>query len=242
MKLDPFRWLARRTIWRAGRGSVLSGPFASMQYTRDSVGSAYDPKLLGTYEKELHPVIEALCREKFNVIVNIGAAEGYYAVGMALRVPEARIVAFESEVSGQQLLRRMAEVNKVEQRLDIRGWCDATALQQSLAGATESCVIVDVEGEEETLLQPRDVPELTRAHILVELHDYLRTGVSEAIRERFQGSHEIEKFEQHQRTISDLPMDIFLLRPWLVRAMNEKRPLRAQPMTWFYLRPKHAEQ
>ena len=55
-------------------GRVLDGPFAGMKYTRYSVGSSYGAKLLGTYEKELASAVTQLAGERWNLIIDIGAA------------------------------------------------------------------------------------------------------------------------------------------------------------------------
>ena len=57
--------------------------------------------MLGTYEKELNSVIEEACAAHPSLIVDVGAAEGYYACGMALRNPQARVVAFEMQAKGR---------------------------------------------------------------------------------------------------------------------------------------------
>ena len=80
--------LARRRT----AGLVHAGPFAGMRYVDRSVGSCFIPKLLGTYERELAPKIERICRRQPGLVVDVGAAEGYYAVGLAMRIPEARII------------------------------------------------------------------------------------------------------------------------------------------------------
>jgi len=54
---------------------VRSGPFQGMKYTSKSAGSVLIPKLLGIYERELHPVLEYAISHPFQVIVDIGAAE-----------------------------------------------------------------------------------------------------------------------------------------------------------------------
>src|ERR1700722_2566319 len=73
---------------------VRTGPFAGMRYGSVSVGSAYIPKLLGIYERELSSFIEAACLKRPDLIVDVGAAEGYYAVGLAVRNPTAKVIAF----------------------------------------------------------------------------------------------------------------------------------------------------
>ena len=66
-----------------------------MRYVEITVGSRYYPKILGTLEKELRSIIDILSQKEFDMIVNIGAGEGYYAVGLALRNPRVRIIAYE---------------------------------------------------------------------------------------------------------------------------------------------------
>src|SRR5262245_457133 len=76
-------------------GKVQSGPFIGMEILPDVSWNDGDisSKILGTYEQELHPIIEheikRLRRMDKPKIVNVGTAEGYYAVGMAMQVPKA---------------------------------------------------------------------------------------------------------------------------------------------------------
>ena len=95
---------ARRTLESRLRSvlddpeTVLSGPFKGMRYPLRSSGQGgLLPKLLGTYERELSPAIERLISDRPTLVVNVGAAEGYYAVGLALRAPQAQVIAFEME-------------------------------------------------------------------------------------------------------------------------------------------------
>jgi FkbM family methyltransferase len=110
--LRPIRYMEHLTRAHTG-GQVQQGPFAGMRYVDHAVGSAFIPKLLGIYERELNACIEQSCAMRFPLIIDIGAAEGYYAVGMALRVPGARVIAFEMEENGRTALREMAGLNGV---------------------------------------------------------------------------------------------------------------------------------
>ena len=228
--------LARNKLRRVARGRVLAGPFAGMRYAERSVGSSYEPKLLGTYEMELHPVIERLCARQFPLIVNAGAGEGYYSVGMAARCPEARVVAFESDGAGRALIREMARVNGVDARVQVRGLCEAEALAETAAAGPPPCLlIVDVEGAELSLLHPGILPVLERSHILVELHDFIHPGLSAELESRFRPTHRIEKIRQRGRRLEDLPFRSPVLDRWLIRYTDEQRPTT---MEWFYMWPR----
>src|SRR4051812_16894208 len=74
---------------------VLNGPFAGMNYIFPCVGGSYLAMITGNYEYELHGAIEQLCRQAPDLLVDIGTAEGYYAVGMARCLPRARVVGYD---------------------------------------------------------------------------------------------------------------------------------------------------
>lgn len=65
--------------WMTG-SCVHTGPFAGMRYIHHALGvqsSAYYPKLLGTYEQELHPLVEGLrTGSSYSHVINIAPAKG----------------------------------------------------------------------------------------------------------------------------------------------------------------------
>jgi hypothetical protein len=210
-----------------------------MAYVGASLGGAYHPKLLGTYEKELWDVLKVVRSVSPDVIVNVGAAEGYYAVGLALTIPEARVIGFEATQRGRQLMQELAGLNGVGERLTIKGSCDSEELAESLRAASRPFVLMDIEGGEGTLLDPLIVPELRVSHILVELHDLVVPGIEKVIRLRFKDSHDITLVRSAHRTLADFPFDLpraskWLLSRWLLRSMRE---WRETTMSWLFMRP-----
>jgi hypothetical protein len=217
---------------------VVSGPFRGMPYGIKACASAHSAKVLGTYEKELHGIIGEIQHERFEKIIDIGAAEGYYAVGMARSNgggPGA-VIAFEAQELGRNLLSEVAELSGVT-NLEIRGSCDASTLEAELAGSGKTLIICDVEGYETELLDPELVPGLRHSSVLVELHDAPGLPISETIRQRFQRSHKITEVESAPRTWLDFPAkNLFarlLPKSLALRAMNESRGFQK----WFWMRP-----
>jgi hypothetical protein len=167
---------------------VRRGPFAGMIYaSANSTGSALAPKLLGSYECELHSAIGDLVGEgagSYDLVIDIGAAEGFYAVGLARLVPDARVIAYELQPNGRALLAANAAANGVAERVDVRGTCtpdELDALATSLRADGRVLIVSDCEGAEYTLLDgtrsPAVQPLLSRADILLELHgDSVQTG------------------------------------------------------------------
>jgi hypothetical protein len=236
-RFHPSAVLTRLVVRRTGQ-AVAAGPFLGMKCVAPHGGSVYYPKLLGIYERELHPAIQAINDLLPDRIVNVGAAEGYYAVGLALRNPGAAVVAFEQTPEGRALTAEMAALNGVTERVRILGRCEPVDLIPELAPARRAVVVCDVEGYEAALLDPATIPALMTAWILVELHEFVVAGIGEMIRSRFAATHCITEIKQTDRMRADYPY-----MPWYTRLLprayatypvNEFRPTR---MSWFWLEP-----
>ena len=180
---------------------VQCGPFAGMHYDTEAIHSAHLPKLLGCYEQELHGCLERFLRKDYRCVVNIGCGEGYYAVGLALRLPRARVYAFDSEPRARELCRALAVANGVEKRVHVLEACTVEALQKALKPGT--LVLCDCEGGEIELLRPDLLPVLDDCDLLVELHDNDGLNASGHIPPRFQFSHAMQVIPATMRTEGD---------------------------------------
>src|SRR5262245_60848059 len=91
---------------------VRRGPFAGMKYPSVArLGSACFPKLLGVYERELHPILNSIKDRRYTEILNIGCAEGYYAVGLAMWNPSAKVLAFDIDPRQTAFCADLAALN-----------------------------------------------------------------------------------------------------------------------------------
>jgi hypothetical protein len=214
---------------------VIGGPFAGMNYITESTGSSFLPKLLGSYEQELHNVIENIIASNYNTVADIGCAEGFYVVGLAMRMQGApKIYAFDINPEAQALCRSLAKKNKVEDKIIISGFCNTTTLQEILQGY--SLVICDCEGYETELLQPSYAPALKNSDILVELHDVLKPGITQLIMDRFRDSHHILILDSTERNPADYPTIDFLPAEQKRVAVSE---FRNGPQQWAFMTPKN---
>lgn len=224
-------------------GKIRGGPFRGLRYLRTASCGALPPRLVGTYESELAPIIEAALRTSFDRVVDVGAAEGYYAVGFAARGKAGQVIAFEIEPATQDKLRQLAALNGVTSRLQVRGGADPESLCQALGGdsdreATSTFLLVDVEGYEDTLLDPVAVPALRSAHILVEVHLFVDGSLLERLRARFVDTHDIHFIPQ--KTTHEAPSASASVH-WLARFKafrSEWRPAGGTP--WLLLVPKNS--
>lgn len=177
---------------------VLHGPFKGMIYPRESLMARHGtPKLLGSYEQELHPIISEVIAKarQYDKFVDIGCAEGYFAVGLA-KTTRKRVDAFDTEPREIAFCSDMAKSNGVSEQVITGNWCDSIYLQ-SLNG-TRCFVLSDCEGYEAVLFDAQTIPSLTRCDLLIELHDTPETDMSELICERFSNTH-------HAKIVSSEP-------------------------------------
>ncbi|MDC7785237.1 hypothetical protein PQJ75_22000 [Rhodoplanes sp. TEM] len=231
------RWIAMPR-WQAAAayvhvrsgGRVLSGPFEGTQLGLSPISKRkLIGYVLGTQECELHDLVESLVARRYERIVNVGAADGYYSIGFARRLSEATVVAFEMLHEHHAGMLRAAEENGVADRFRVEGRCDAEALRRELdASPTRTLLVVDIEGGERELLDPEVVPGLRRADLLVETHDALVPGCTRALIDRFEATHDIERVAARPRTLANFPRDALPLLPrylpgTAVELMNERR-------------------
>jgi hypothetical protein len=211
---------------------VQAGPFEGLKYIDEAMHSGFMPKILGCYESEIVPAVEETIRGKYQTILNVGAAEGYYAVGLARALPDAVVFAFDTNETCRSLCARLADLNGVSSRVTIGGTCDHTALNQ-IAGDSVF-LMCDCEGHEVDLLDPLEVPALARWDILVELHDCLRSGITPTIQSRFEKTHAIRLIDSVRRQPSDYPIVDFL------KTRHDRRlavdDLRAMPQQWAWMK------
>jgi hypothetical protein len=221
-----------RGLLAVTQGRVQSGPFRGTQYLRDGHAES-GPKILGTYEAEFGSVVEEIVAGGYAHAVNIGAAEGYYAVGLLSRMAGLRVTAFEALDDERRRMAELAKLNGVEGRLAAHGICDAALLQGSIRDGERTLVLMDIEGGERDVLDPVRIPALRGCDILVELHDCYYPGISDQLRARFESSHHITAVSARPRAGDELPQ-VPGMSPRQVRFLaNELRPAG---MGWFWMR------
>ena len=197
-----------RNLSAAAKSTVLYGPFKGMKLPNRTSwgGGAIGPKILGTYESELHDAIGRAISAKPDVIVDVGCAEGYYAVGLTRYAGTIPVIAYDINPNARAVCAEMATANGVGSRLDVRGECDHAALQQALEGK-RGFVLCDCEGYERVLLDIAKVPALADAILLVELHDWLTDAPDLAAhyRNMLGETHDVEIILQQGRNPHVIP-------------------------------------
>ena len=223
--------IANTLVERSGT-RVLSGPFKGMDYAIRASEGSRAARLLGSYEASLAPVIETIVSRAYRLVIDIGCAEGYYAVGLARRMPQSRILARDESATAQALCRQLAEINGVADRVAVGG--RMTHADFAMCTSQTTLILCDIEGAEAELLDPAAAPGLLSADILVEAHDLLRPGLADLITSRFAASHYVTRL--NRQINADLP-------DWMENLSDLDRLLalwewRGGPTPWLWMQRK----
>ncbi len=176
---------------------VRRGPFAGMTYEPEGMLSLQ--KLLGIYEHELHDWIETILARRPRTFVDVGAADGYYAVGVARH--GITVEAFESGRSARRRIAELAQANGVRVNLHTT----ATAARVRALPLDEAFVLSDCEGAEDDIFDQATVAAMRTATVVIEVHETMRPGTESRLRERFAATHRCERRAPVQRDLRDYP-------------------------------------
>lgn len=212
---------------------IWSGPFAGMEYVSVATEGALAPRLLGTYESELHPHLAAFARAGLDCVIDVGCAEGYYAVGLARLMPDVTVYAHDIDERARQACGELSARNAVSDRVIVGGEFMPDGFE-AFAGR-RVLVMVDAEGAELDILQPDKSPALARMNLIVETHDVYRKDALATLVARFSPTHSILKVTQQPKA--------FEMPEWMQNLNHLDQLLavwewRLQPTPWLVMTPK----
>jgi hypothetical protein len=182
--------------------TVAAGPFKGMRYISECTTGTLSPKILGSYEAELHDIVNRIMQTNYEYVFNIGCGEGYYAVGLARAMENVTVYAFDIDTTALTNVSEMAAINGVSKRVIATDVCDLTTFNSF--EKAKSVVICDIEGNEEDVLDPAVYGALRHMDLLVEIHDGPRsTRLHDLLVERFRESHKLEFVRYRDRGYDD---------------------------------------
>lgn len=218
---------------------VVGGPFQGMLYPfDDAIGSPWAPKILGTYECEIHDVIRQIPGWGCSAVLNIGAGEGYYAVGLA-RLANLPVVAYELDERAHEMIRQLAGANRVMPLITIKGICrESDLIAESSGMGARPLLVIDCEGAELDLVSDAVLQHYPNATLIVETHDGIRQGITPALLRRLKPSHDTIVLAEKLRTESDLhhSRSATVEKTELRMVLDERRGGWTK---WIVARPKH---
>lgn len=162
-------------VYEICSGTVQYGPFTGLRLCDDNwwSGSDLGSQCLGLYEKELLDLIAGKERT-FSTFIDIGAADGYYAVGMLKSGLVSRAICFEQSQKGRVTIEKNWILNGSPGQLSI--FAEATA--QSIENLSNdlfshALILIDIEGAEFDLLRPTTLEKLRFCECWLEIHNWV---------------------------------------------------------------------
>jgi hypothetical protein len=225
--------LIQNTLLQQHGTLVMQGPLQGLDFLPQSAEGCHIAKLLGCYEQPLQPFIEQAIEAQYSTILNIGCAEGYYAVGMARRMPSTRVLAHDLNPKAQQVCAELAQRNQVSDRVTVGGLFSPADFAAYIGQRV--LLMCDIEGAERELLDPGISPALKGMDIIVESHECLVPGITQVLMDRFKAIHDITLVhDDGQRQLHNPPA-------WFVNLAHLDQLLatwewRSGPTPWLVMR------
>lgn len=174
--LNIRRGLLSQYLHELFRGVVTYGPLKGLALDRTQTwgdSGELGSKLIGFYEKEVLDVIFQPGRPTRRSLVNIGAGDGYYGVGLVKAGFVAHSICFEADTRSQDAIAACAARNGVTANIRVLGKAEPGFLRaegMSEFPLADCLFIIDIEGGEFSLLDTDTLAKLRQSELIVELH------------------------------------------------------------------------
>jgi hypothetical protein len=220
--------------------TVSYGPFKGLRLSENSSWGATDrgAMLLGLYEREILETLERMA-DKEKAFINLGAGDGYYALGVLVGSLFKETYCFEQSIYGQSILETNAEKNQVANRIKVFGKADGNFFKLIPERYWQNSVILcDIEGGEFSIFTKDVFSKFGKSQIIIEIHDWFFQDAAlkmQKMLENFSDTHSCSKVTTTSRDLStfDELRGFSDTERWLICSENRERL-----MTWFILSPK----
>jgi len=213
---------------------VLSGPFAGMKYLLGNVLGTALPRWLGTYEAELHGIIrDRISKKKYELILVVGSAEGYYACGFARLFPDTPVLSFEATAFSRWQQRRLLKLNQIR-NVRIKGILKAAEFARLVKNKKVLCLL-DIEGGELEFCSAATAPFLEDADLLIEIHAagaHPAQEVLKKVQAALEPSHRIQVLDSVPRNMAQFQAR--LASPWSLEALQQAAEEHRGVQQWLW--------
>lgn len=163
--------------------TVKYGPMVGFLMTPDSWWGRHERAgmLLGIYEPQVLDTLTNIADE-YSYLVDIGAADGYYGVGLVASKIFKESFCFETNEYGRRVIRENAKINNVEEYVHVFGRAQKDFFKEVPKEKLEdSVVLIDIEGGEYELLEEFTFHALRFSAIVIELHEEAANKVEDSL-------------------------------------------------------------
>jgi len=224
-----------KKVWEYYGGEIAYGIFKGVKINSHSDWSGTKdtgPKILGLYENQ---ILKWIQQKNFDLLIDIGAADGYYALGILSSKIASRAVTFEISVNDREITKASAINNSVDDKIFIRGEATTSEIIETLKSCSNGLIIIDIEGGEYNLVTSELLDAAKNCWLVIEIHEILNKDIQVNMLNLCKESHDFEELTSLER---NFPKDSFtekLTDNERALLLSEGRPYA---MSWMCLSPK----
>ena len=152
---------------------VIFGPFKGMKLNPNSYLSKYILAnfALGSYENKVQKELENFSKKyQYDVFIDIGGADGLFAIGVLVNNMFKKTIVFELEKRGQRAILENAKLNSVSDKIEINGIADSNSLSKVISNNPNSVLLMDIEGAEFDIFNKNLLLKMSKMPFIIEIH------------------------------------------------------------------------
>ena len=219
---------------------VVWGPFKGMKLNPKSYLTKYiiANVALGSYETEVQLELEKL-RNEFNkkTFIDIGGADGLFAVGVLVNKMFDNTIVFEIEKRGREAIKRNSIKNQVYDKLTILGEANKETLSKCLYENSESIILMDIEALEFKLLDIEMIQLIQNSPIIIEIHCFSESDIISysKLKDNLEKYFTVKTLKNNKLELDSHKHISHLTDIQKALVLTERRTIRAE---WLVCRPK----
>ncbi len=171
--VKEYRKKIAKQLFIEANGIVKRGLFEGMHLGEEIHWGKADvaSKIYGLYESE---VMEFIKDNHYESLVNLGAADGYYPIGMLLKKRVSHAYCFEENPLGKKYITENAKLNRLDGAISIYGRADSQFYKQlpEAVASGNNLVLCDIEGGEFELFTDQVISAFSQSTFIIEVHDF----------------------------------------------------------------------
>ena len=240
--IDKKKNILGKEISKISNNKILYGPYSGTKILSSYGWSNIDfcPKYLGSYEYQVQKkIIDLNKKKKYDYFIDLGAAEGYHIISLLKKKFFKQGLAFEISKKSREILKKNAQINKLNNRIRIYKDANLSSLKNALRNFNHRRLLflVDIEGQEYDLFDKDFCKIFSKGTFIIEEHPF-----------NISNKRKIKNFNQNIKKyynveiLEDTPKNPFnfsILEKYSddekYLMMSEGRP---ESMKWLILQPK----